>query len=76
MNKIIITGIAIAYNTKFQFSPGHEAGRIGSPLLIQEEDIPDTLREEILSLIQKHAKEYWRDKGTSSEIRPIGRREY
>jgi len=50
MTEIIITSVAIAYHTKLQISPGHSEGRIGPPLMIQEKDIPDALKEQILVL--------------------------
>lgn len=61
-NQVVITGIAIAYHTKLQVSPSHGKGRIGPPLMIQEKDIPDNLRDQILVLAQEHARRYWQGK--------------
>ena len=58
-NQVVITKIAIVYDTKLQMSPSHSKGRIGPPLTIQEKDIPDALKEQILVLAHEHARRYW-----------------
>ncbi len=60
--QVVITGVAIAYHTKLEVSPHHEKGRIGPPLLVQAEDIPDALREQMVALAQEHAAKYWSEK--------------
>lgn len=59
MAKVVITSVGITYDTRLECGPSHYEGRIGPPLAIQEKNIPDALKEQILALAQKHAKEYW-----------------
>lgn len=58
-NQIKITSIGIVYHTILQISSGHEKGRVGQPLVVQAEDIPDDLLAQIEAVALQAAKKYW-----------------